>query len=210
MKCEQFQKVGAFKFRGASNAVLSLSDDEALKGVVTHSSGNHAQALALAAKMRGIPSYIVMPKGSPSVKLNAVKDSYNGNVILCENNILAREQECDRVQKETGATFIHPYDNKFVISGQGTSAYELLNEINDLDAIIAPVGGGGLLSGTSIASKGINPNIRVFGAEPLMANDAQLSLESGKIIPQTNPRTIADGLRTSLGKLTFPIIKVYI
>lgn len=149
-----------------------------------------------------------MPKGSPSVKLNAVKNSYNGNVILCDNNTLSREKECERIQKETGATFIHPYDNKYVIAGQGTSAFELLNDINDLDAIIAPVGGGGLLSGTSIAAKGFNPNIRIFGAEPLMANDAQLSLESGKIIPQTNPRTIADGLRTSLGNLTFPIIKV--
>lgn len=207
-KCEQFQKVGAFKFRGASNSVLLLSDEEAQKGVVTHSSGNHAQALALAAKERGIKAYIIMPKNSPKVKRDAVENTYKGQVIICESNTKAREDTCKQIQELTGSTFIAPYDNVNVIAGQGTAAIELLEEVEDLDAVVAPVGGGGLLSGTSIACKGFNPKIRVFGAEPKMANDAELSLKEGTIVPQLNPRTIADGLRTSLGVITFPIIKV--
>lgn len=207
-KCEQFQRIGAFKFRGASNAVLLLGDEEAENGVVTHSSGNHAQALALAAKNRGIKAYIVMPNNSPKVKRDAVEKTYMGQVILCESNTKAREETCEKIQLETGATFIAPYDNVHVIAGQGTAALELLEEVPDLDTVVAPVGGGGLLSGTSIACKGFNPEIRVIGAEPLNANDAELSLAEGKIVPQLNPRTIADGLRTSLGVITFPIIYV--
>ncbi len=206
LKCENFQKVGAFKFRGACNAVYSLSDEEAMRGVCTHSSGNHAAALALAAKMRGIPAYIVMPNNAPSVKKNAVA-GYGGLITFCEPTLEARESTLDRIRLETGATVVHPYNDERVITGQGTAALELLEDVPDLDVIIAPVGGGGLLSGTSIAATEIKKEIRVIAGEPEMADDAFRSMQAGKIIPSVNPKTIADGLLTSLGTLTFPIIQ---
>jgi len=209
MKCENLQKVGAFKFRGATNAVYALSEAEAARGVATHSSGNHAQALALAARLRNIPAYIVMPDNAPAVKKSAVKD-YGGRITFCEPNQQAREATLARIIAETGAIMIHPYDNALVIVGQGTAALELLEDHLDLDAIIAPVGGGGLLSGTALAATGISPGVRVIGAEPEMADDAYRSLQAGKIIPSLNPQTIADGLLTSLGELTFPIIRDHV
>ena len=206
MKCENLQKVGAFKFRGASNAVWSLTDKEASSGVVTHSSGNHAQALALAAKIRGIPAYIVMPSNAPQVKKNAVA-GYGGQITFCEPTLAARESTMESIRQRTGATVVHPYDNEQVIAGQGTAVLELLEDIPDLDVIIAPVGGGGLLSGTSIAATEMKKGIQVIAAEPEMADDAFRSLQAGEIIPSMNPKTVADGLLTSLGALTFPIIK---
>ena len=208
-KCENFQKVGAFKFRGATNAVFSLSDDKLAKGVATHSSGNHAQALALAARNRGIKSYIVMPENAPIVKIEAVK-GYGGEIIFCKPTLQAREETLDKIVKETGATFIHPYNDVRIIAGQATAAMELFEEIDNLDIIVAPIGGGGLLSGTSLATSYISPNTKVFGAEPEGADDAFRSFKSGKLIPSVNPRTIADGLLTSLGSITYPIIKKYV
>jgi threonine dehydratase len=205
-KCENLQKVGAFKFRGATNAVFSLTDEEAARGVVTHSSGNHAAALALAARNRGIPSYIVMPSNAPQVKKDAVA-GYGGQITFCEPTLQAREGTMENIREKTGATVVHPYDNERVIAGQGTAALELLADFPDLDVIITPVGGGGLLSGTSIAAKGIKPNIRVIAGEPEMADDAFRSMQVGRIIPSENPKTVADGLLTSLGQLTFPIIQ---
>jgi threonine dehydratase len=206
LKCENLQKVGAFKFRGACNAVFSLSDVEAARGVVTHSSGNHAQALALAARLRGIPVYIVMPDNAPAVKKDAVA-GYGGRITLCEPTLEAREAALARVAQETGAAVVHPYNNEQVIAGQGTAALELLEDAPDLDVIVAPVGGGGLLSGTSIAATELKKGLRVIGAEPEMADDAFRSMQAGRIIPSVKPRTIADGLLTSLGDLTFPIIR---
>ncbi len=206
LKCENLQRVGAFKFRGACNAVFSLTDEEADRGVATHSSGNHAQALALAARLRGIPAYIVMPENAPAVKKAAVA-GYGGQITFCEPTLQARETTLAQVVQETNAIVVHPYNNSQVIAGQGTAALELLEEIPDLDAIIAPVGGGGLLSGTAIAAKNLSPHMRVFGAEPEMADDAYRSLQAGHILPSENPRTIADGLLTSLGTLTFPVIQ---
>jgi len=205
-KCENMQKVGAFKFRGAGNAVYSLNEEEAKHGVCTHSSGNHAQALALAAKMRGIPAYIVMPNNAPQVKKDAVA-GYNGQITFCEPTLEARESTLERIKLDTGATMVHPYNDEHVIAGQGTATLELLKSIPDLDVVITPVGGGGLLSGTSIAAKGLKPSIRVIAAEPEMADDAFRSMKEGKIIPSRDPKTIADGLLTSLGTLTFPIIQ---
>jgi len=206
MKCENLQKVGAFKFRGASNAVWSLTDEEAKLGVCTHSSGNHAQALALAAKMRGIPAYIVMPNNAPQVKKDAVA-GYGGQITFCEPTLEARESNLERIKNETGANVVHPYNDERVIAGQGTATLELLEEIPDLDVIIAPVGGGGLVSGTAIAATETKHGIRVIAAEPEMADDAFRSMKEKKIIPSENPKTIADGLLTSLGTLTFPIIQ---
>jgi threonine dehydratase len=206
LKCENFQKVGAFKFRGACNAVFSLSDDEAACGVSTHSSGNHAQALASAATLRGIPAYIVMPDNAPTVKKAAVA-GYGGKITFCEPTLEAREAALAKVVEETSATILHPYNDERVIAGQGTAVLELLEEVPDLDVIIVPVGGGGLLSGTSIAATEIKKGIRVIGAEPEMANDAYRSLKAGEIVPSVKPKTIADGLLTSLGRLTFPIIQ---
>lgn len=208
-KCENFQRVGAFKFRGACNAIFSLKDEEAQKGVATHSSGNHAQAVALAARMRGIPAYVVMPENAPKVKVNAVK-GYGAEVTFCESTLEARESTLKKVVQNTGATFIHPYDDARVVTGQGTAAIELLEDYPDLDMIITPVGGGGLLSGTSISAKAINPDILVTGAEPEMADDAYRSFKAGQLIPVKNPDTIADGLRTSLGKLPFSIITEHV
>jgi threonine dehydratase len=212
-KCENFQKVGAFKFRGACNAVSILTNEEAARGVVTHSSGNHAQALALAAKMRGVPAYIVMPETASPVKQAAV-EGYGAEVILCRPTLEARETTADEVQQRTGATFIHPYDHPHIIAGQGTATLELVEQVrelgSELDAIIAPVGGGGLLSGTCIAASGLASPPRVFAAEPLGADDAARSFAAGELIPQTGPNTIADGLLTSLGELTWPVIRDHV
>jgi threonine dehydratase len=206
LKCENLQRVGAFKFRGACNAVFSLSEQEAARGVVCHSSGNHAQALALAARLRGVPAHIVMPSNAPGVKKAAVA-GYGGRITYCEPNLEAREATQARVVAETGATIVHPYNDARVIAGQGTAALELLEDCPDLDVILTPVGGGGLLSGTAIAAQGVKPGIRVIAGEPEGADDAFRSLAAGQIIPSVNPRTIADGLLTSLGSLTFPIIR---
>ena len=205
-KCENFQKVGAFKFRGATNAVLSLSSAERSKGVVTHSSGNHAAALALAARMSGITAKIVMPENAPVVKKNAVS-GYGADITFCKPTLQAREEATRQIIEKTGATLIHPYDNFNVICGQGTAALELLQEIGDLEIVVAPVGGGGLLSGTSACVKGITKNIQVIGAEPLNANDAFISFTTGVLTPSVNPVTCADGLLTSLSELTFSVIK---
>jgi threonine dehydratase len=205
-KCENLQKVGAFKFRGSCNAVLSLSEEEASRGVATHSSGNHAQALALAARMRGIHATIVMPSNAPEVKRAAVA-GYGGEIVLCEPNLQAREETLAAVVGNNGAVVIHPYNNYAVIAGQGTASLELLEEVPALDAILVPVGGGGLLSGTLIAGKGISPGIKIFAVEPEGADDAYRSWKAGEIIPMVGPKTVADGLLTSLGDKTFPIIK---
>lgn len=206
LKCENLQKVGAFKFRGACNAVFSLSDEEAARGVATHSSGNHAQALALAARLRGIPAYIVMPNNAPAVKKAAVA-GYGGQITFCEPTLEARESTLAEAAEKTGATIVHPYNDERVIAGQGTAALELLEDIPDLDVILAPVGGGGLLSGTSIAATQRKPGIRVIGGEPEMADDAYRSIRAGQILPSVRPKTVADGLLTSLGTITFPIIQ---
>jgi threonine dehydratase len=205
-KCENFQKVGAFKFRGATNAVLSLTGEEKNRGVVTHSSGNHAAALALAAAMNGVKARIVMPETAPVVKKNAVA-GYGAEITFCKPTLQAREETTLRIMEETGATLIHPYDNFNVICGQGTAALELIEEIEDLDIVVAPIGGGGLMSGTSTTVKGINDNIKVVGAEPLNANDAWKSFTTGILTPSVNPLTIADGLLTSLSELTFAIVR---
>ncbi len=208
-KCENFQKAGAFKSRGACNAVFSLSDEQAANGVVTHSSGNHAGALARAASVRGIPAYIIMPLTAPAVKVAAVKQ-YGGQITFCEPTQQAREIAADSVQQATGAIMVHPYNDERIIAGQATAVKELLEDVPDLSAVIAPVGGGGLLSGTALAAKLINPDIQVFGAEPVRLNDAHQSLERGEIQPAPNAQSLADGLKTSLGTLTFPIIQKYV
>jgi threonine dehydratase len=205
-KCENFQKVGAFKFRGATNAVLSLTPEERKRGVVTHSSGNHAAALALAAGMNGVKANIVMPENAPVVKKNAVA-GYGAEITYCKPTLRSREETTRIIMERTGATLVHPYDNFNVICGQGTAALELLEERHDLDIVVAPVGGGGLMSGTSISVKGINGKIRVIGAEPLNANDASISFNTGTLTPSVNPITVADGLLTSLSELTFSIIR---
>jgi threonine dehydratase len=201
-KCENLQKVGAFKARGATNAVFLLTDAEAAKGVVTHSSGNHAAALARAARLRGIPAYIVMPRNSPQAKQAAVR-RYGGDVVLCEPTLAARESTARQVMERTGAIFIHPYDDLRVMAGQGTTAIELLEDVPGLDVILCPVGGGGQLSGIAVAAKDIKPAVRVIGVEPAGADDAARSLKAGHIIPMLEPRTIADGLKTSLGQRPF-------
>ncbi len=205
-KCENLQKVGAFKMRGATNAVFSLSDEQAARGVTTHSSGNFAAALALAASSRGVDAYVVMPSNSPEIKKDAVA-GYGAKIAYCEPTLKAREDGVAELIERTGATFIHPYDDYRIIAGQGTAALELLQDVPHLDVVIAPVGGGGLIGGTAIATHGVAPEIKVVGAEPDLADDAFRSLRAGRIIPSTYPPTIADGLRTSLGELTFPIIK---
>lgn len=205
-KCENFQKVGAFKFRGATNAVLSLSEIEKEKGVVTHSSGNHAAALSLAARMNGVKAFIVMPENAPAVKKNAVA-GYGAEITFCKPTLQSREETTGIIMEKTGATLIHPYDNFNVICGQGTAAMELLDDKKDLEVMVAPIGGGGLMSGTSTTVKSINEEIKVVGAEPLNANDAYISFNTGKLAPSVNPLTIADGLLTSLSELTFTIIR---
>ena len=205
-KCENFQKVGAFKFRGACNAVFSLSDEEVSRGVGTHSSGNHAAALALAARLRGVPAFIVMPRNASKIKVAAVT-GYGAQIFPCEPTEIGRAERIAEVLKDTGAAFIHPSNDPLVIAGQGTAALELLEEVPNLDVVMAPVGGGGLLSGTALAVAGLSPHTRIIGAEPEGADDAYRSLQEGRIIPSVNPQTVADGLLTSLGDNTFPIIR---
>ena len=208
-KCENFQKMGAFKMRGATNAILQLSETEREFGVATHSSGNFAQALALAAKLQGIKAYVVMPSNAPEIKKTAVK-GYGGDVIECIPTLEARETTLNDIVNKTGAIFLHPYNDYQVIEGQGTAAMELIEEHDDLDAIFAPVGGGGLLAGTAMAAHHFSPKTKVIAGEPMGADDAWQSLQKGEIVPQTNPQTIADGLLTSLGDKTFPIIKEHV
>ena len=205
-KCENLQSTGSFKMRGATNAVFSLSDAEAGRGVLTHSSGNHAAAIALAARRRGIPAWIVMPSDAPHTKRRAVED-YGGRVSECEPNLASREAVAAALQQKTGARLIHPYNDEAVIAGQATAALELLEEIPGLDMIVAPVSGGGLLSGTAIAARSVKPGIRVIGAEPANADDAHRSFAAGRIEPAAKTETIADGLRATLCPLTFAILR---
>lgn len=204
-KCENFQKVGAFKSRGAVNAVFSLPDEQLAQGVATHSSGNHAQALARAAQLAGTRAHIVMPSNSSKVKVAAVKE-YGGLITFCEPTLEARESTLASVIAKTGATEIHPYNNPHIIAGQATAALELIEDVKDLDIVMAPVGGGGLLSGTALAVHWFRPKAITIAAEPEQADDARRSFEARHFIPSVNPETIADGLRTSLGSVTFPII----
>lgn len=208
-KCENMQKAGAFKSRGACNAVFSLSGDQLRKGVGTHSSGNHAQALARAASLRHTNAYIVMPETSPKVKVAGVK-GYGGRITFCKPNLKAREETLQKIINTTGALEIHPYNDFRIIAGQATCALEMFNEIGEMDIIMAPVGGGGLLSGTALTTKYVSPQTRVIAAEPEMADDACRSFYEGRFIPSENPQTIADGLLTSLGTLTYPIIMKYV
>ncbi|MGQ4809474.1 L-threo-3-hydroxyaspartate ammonia-lyase [Candidatus Entotheonellaceae bacterium PAL068K] len=208
-KGENFQKVGAFKFRGACNAVFALSETEAQHGVATHSSGNHAAALALAARLRGIEARIVMPTTAPAVKQAAVV-GYGGTIVFCEPTLEARESTLAQVLQETGAAFIPPYNDPFVIAGQGTAVLELCEDVPDLDVVLAPIGGGGLISGTALAVAAISSTTQVIAAEPAGADDAYRSLQAGHIIPSVKPQTIADGLLTSLGDLTFAIIQRHV
>ncbi len=208
-KCENFQKAGAFKMRGAANAVLLLTEAERERGVATHSSGNHGQALARAAQVMGCPAYIVMPSTAPEVKQRAV-EGYGAEIIRCEPTLAARESTLAEVVQRTGAHFVHPYNNEPVIAGQGTAALELIDQAGELDTVMAPVGGGGLLSGTAIATHGLLPGVAVVAGEPSGADDAYRSLLAGRILPSEAPNTLADGLLTSLGDLTFPIIQQHV
>ena len=208
-KCENFQKVGAFKARGATNAVFALDDETARRGVATHSSGNHAAALSRAAKLRGIAAHIVMPSNSPKVKVRAV-EGYGGRIVFCEPNQRAREEACARVIAETGATLIHPFENEDVMAGQGTIAVELLEDVPDLDLLLCPVGGGGVLCGTAVAAKTLRPEIRVIAAEPAGADDAAQSFHQHQLVYQEQKNTIADGLRTNLGAPNFALIQRYV
>jgi threonine dehydratase len=208
-KCENFQKGGAFKIRGATNTAFLLTDEEASKGLATHSSGNHAAAVALAARWRGTRAYVVMPETSPAIKKNAVA-GYGAEIVFCKPTLEAREEGLAKVVERTGAAFIHPYNDFRVVSGQGTVALELLGEVPGLDIVIGPVGGGGMISGTALASASVSPRTEVIAAEPAGADDAWRSLEAGRIIPSKNPDTIADGLLTSLGDLTFAAIRKHV
>src|SRR5712691_7537634 len=208
-KCENFQKIGAFKARGATNAVFVLDDATARRGVATHSTGNHGTALARAAKLRGIPAHIVMPSNSTKVKVRAV-ESYGGHVVFCEPTQSAREAACADVIAKTGATLIHSFENEDVVAGQGTAAIELLEDVPDLDVVMCPIGGGGLLSGTAVAAKSMRPRIKVIAVEPANADDAAQSFRAGRRIVTEKKFTIADGLRTNVGERTFPIIQHYV
>lgn len=208
-KCENLQKVGAFKFRGAINVVLQLSDEERRRGVITHSSGNHAQALSLAASTLGIKATIVMPHTSPKVKIDATR-GYGAEVVLCEPTLESRERLTNEIIEKRGQVLVHPYDNPRIIAGAGTAALELIEEVGALDYVFAPVGGGGLVSGTAIAAKGLCPEAKVIAVEPKGADDAYRSFKSGNLHPSVNPNTIADGLLTSLCKLTFGIIREHV
>ena len=208
-KCENFQRIGAFKFRGAYNAISQLSKKEKDRGVITHSSGNHAQAVAQAAKLLGITATIVMPKNSSPVKIAATQ-GYGATVEFCEPDLKSREKATNALIKKHKYVLIHPYDDPRVIAGAGTAAFELISEVGALDVMFAPVGGGGLISGTAIATKGLCPNAKVFAVEPEAADDAYQSYKTGKLVPCKNPLTIADGLRTSLSDLTFSIIKKHV
>ena len=205
-KCENLQKTGSFKIRGAANSILSLSSEQAARGIVTQSSGNHGAAVACAAAWRGVPAYIVMPKNAPNVKIQAIK-AYGGKITFCEPKVSSRREVCDRVQEETGAHLVHPYDDDRIIAGQATAAKELLEEIPDLDAVFAPVSGGGLLSGTCLGAKGIRKDIRIIGCEPVRADDAYRSLTSGTLQSLESSDTVADGLRASLSPRTFAILR---
>ncbi len=208
-KCENFQKAGAFKSRGACNAVFSLTESQMEKGVCTHSSGNHAQALSRAAALLATPAYIVMPETSPRVKIAGV-ESYGGRITFCKPTLQAREETILKIIEATGALEIHPYNDYRIIAGQATAALELIEETGPPDIIMAPVGGGGLLSGTALATKALSPHTMVVAAEPMMADDAFRSFHEGRLIPSVDPKTIADGLLTSLGSLTYPIITKYV
>jgi threonine dehydratase len=205
-KCDNLQKTGSFKIRGASNAILSLTEEQVAKGIVTQSSGNHGAAVACAAAWRGAPAWIVMPKNAPAVKAKAI-EGYGGKIVFCEPTVSARKAACDRLQAETGAHLVHPYDDDRIIAGQATAAKELLEEVSDLDAVFAPVSGGGLLSGTCLGAIGIRPGVRVFGCEPERADDAYRSMTSGTLQSQDSSDTIADGLRASLAPRTFAILR---
>lgn len=208
-KCENFQKGGAFKIRGAANAVFSLDDQEAARGVATHSSGNHAAALALAARWRGTRAYVVMPDSAPEPKKNAVA-YYGAQIHYCGPTAEAREEVCAEVLDRTGATFIHSYNDRRIVSGAGTAAMELCEEIPDLDMVMTPIGGGGLISGTAIAVSAISPKTQVIGVEPEMADNASCCLQADRVLPASNRDTIADGLRMPLSELTFSIIKRHV
>ena len=208
-KCENLQKCGSFKIRGATNSVFQLTDEECKNGVATHSSGNHAQALALAAKRRGIKSYIVMPSNAPAIKVDAVR-YYGGEIIFCEPNLKSREQTLNEIVARTNASFIHPYDYYRTIAGQATVAKELIEDTDSLDYILVPVGGGGLLSGTLLSAHYFSKKTKVIAVEPTGADDAYRSLREGRIVPSVNPTTIADGLLSSLGTRNFPIIQEYV
>jgi len=205
-KCEHLQKAGAFKFRGACNAVMRLPGAVAKRGVVTHSSGNHAAALALAARSRNLTAHVVMPRNASPVKQRAAQE-YGARIIECAATQSARETTAAAIRAETGGVFIPPYDHPDVIAGQGTAALELLEQAPDIDAVLAPVGGGGLVSGICIAARGVAPHVRIFAAEPRGADDAARSKAAGQRLPQTSPNTIADGLRTGLGEITWPIVR---
>ncbi|NWF94556.1 MAG: pyridoxal-phosphate dependent enzyme [Candidatus Thorarchaeota archaeon] len=206
LKCENFQRVGAFKYRGALNFLSQLTEEERARGVVTHSSGNHAQALALAARTLGIRATVVMPNNSPRVKLEATR-GYGAEVVLCEPTLESREATVKSLIEERGSILVHPYNDERIIAGAGTATLELIDEVGPLNHVFAPVGGGGLLSGTAIAAKSLCPDCKVTGCEPANADDAYRSLKSGVIQPSMNPSTIADGLRTSLGPITFEVIR---
>ena len=208
-KCENFQKMGAFKMRGAINAILKLTEEQRSKGVVTHSSGNFAQALSLAAKSLGVKAHIVMPENAPQVKKNAVLQ-YNGSITECESTTKARQETANRIQDSTGATFIHPSNDMDVIIGNGTACKELLEDYNDLDYIVCPIGGGGLIAGTALAAHYFGKQCQVIGAEPMVVDDAYRSIMSGKIETNSSTNTIADGLKTQLGDINFPIIQKHI
>jgi threonine dehydratase len=205
-KCENLQKTGSFKIRGATNAIFSLSDEEAAHGIVTHSSGNHGAAVACAAAWRGVPAWIVMPKNAPAVKCRAV-EAYGGKITFCEPKISARNEAGARIQAETGAVMIHPYDDDRIIAGQATAAKELLEEVGTLDGMLAPVSGGGLLSGTALSARYMQPESKIFGCEPAKADDAYRSLRSGMLQTMEASDTIADGLRASLAARTFAILQ---
>ncbi|KKM80781.1 hypothetical protein LCGC14_1336460 [marine sediment metagenome] len=207
LKCENFQRVGAFKMRGAYNAVSLLSEEQKNKGIIAHSSGNHAQAVALSAKLLGIRATIVMPETSQQVKVNATKNTYGAKVVICKNSLEARHKTTQKLIEEHDYTLIHPYDNDNIIAGAGTTSYELLQQVDEIDMIFSPVGGGGLLSGTIIAAKGFNPSIKVYAVEPKNVDDAFRSIKSGKIESNASINSIADGLLTTLSKRTFEIIK---
>lgn len=208
-KCENLQKTGSFKIRGATNAIFAMSDSDVARGIVTQSSGNHGAAVACAAAWRGVPAYIVMPKDAPKVKVAAI-EHYGGKITFCEPRVSARKEACDRAQAETGAALVHPYDDDRIIAGQATAAKELLEEIPGLDAVIAPVSGGGLLSGSCLGARGLNPQIRIFGGEPARADDAYRSLATGTLQSLDSSDTIADGLRASLAPRTFAILRRYV
>ena len=209
LKCENFQKVGAFKARGACNAVFSLPEDVARRGVVTHSSGNHGAALAYAAQQRGIPAHVVMPDNAPKVKIANV-EGFGAKIHFCAPNVPAREATCAEVERTTGAVLVHPYDNAAVIAGQGTAALELLEAHPDLEVVVTPVGGGGLMSGTAIAAHGVNPRIVVYGSEPAGADDASRGFASGHVEPMNNPQTIADGLRSTVSERTLGAMRAHL